>query len=117
MVNNGKNVSVAEPGDALLMAGAVTESANEEEPLAVEIDLPNKLSINNKYPIRLRRLMSQNTFNIKAAPLANGATIIEMEVVDVEVLNLPRYYGCRVAPRARQNAPMPAMPLILRVEP
>lgn len=91
LVNNGKNVSVAEPGDALLMAGAVTESANEEEPLAVEIDLPNKLSINNKYPIRLRRLMSQNTFNIKAAPLANGATIIEMEVVDVEVLNLPRY--------------------------
>lgn len=88
MAAGGVDISVAEPSNELIMSGSYYETSHSAivvpdrmEPVYIE---PNNSTLSGA--IHLRRLWAKNTLNISAT-----GDIIAMELLDIEVFNVPKY--------------------------
>lgn len=91
-VLSGNDISIATQ-EYFLMAGSFFEShKSEKEITGMEtVAIPGGVSDLNG-AIHLRRLLTKNTFNISVgAPQQDGKAIIDFELLDMEIMNLPRY--------------------------
>lgn len=88
MAAGGVDISVAEPSNELIMSGSYYETSHsasvvpdQMEPVYIK---PNTSTLSGA--IHLRRLWAKNTLNISAT-----GDIIDMELLDIEVFNVPKY--------------------------
>lgn len=83
-------ISVAEPGDELMMSGSYSQSNHEDKELPGKVSAvyiaPGKVSLPGA--IHLRRLWAKNTVNVSVDQSSTGD--IKMELHDIEVVNVPR---------------------------
>ena len=83
-------ISVAEPGDELMMSGSYSESNHDNKELPEKVKAvyiaPGEVTLSGA--IHLRRLWTKNTVNVSVDPGATGD--IKMELRDIEVVNVPR---------------------------
>ncbi len=89
-IGDGSNISIAEPGDELMMSGSYSESSHGNGVLPEKVKAvyiaPGEVTLSGA--IHLRRLWTKNTVNVSVDP---GATDdIKMELRDIEVVNVPR---------------------------
>lgn len=83
-------ISVAEPGDELMMSGNYSESSHGNGELPGKVSAvyiaPGEVSLPGA--IHLRRLWAKNTVNVSVDQSSTGD--IKMELHDIEVVNVPR---------------------------